>query len=467
MPSVEGAVVESAVVESAVVESAVVGGKEKVKEKERSISARTGFMRVVKIREDKTSEYKAGAKMYGNSYLGLFEILGPALDPPTPERIKSIDKEAEKVGKPVNIAEYRKMLMATKVGKSIIYGVHLATVLSPDEVARLKLKREKARIPNVGTLIELGAGAGTDLGRAYAAGARRVFAVDPDVHALLALEARCQGLYLHESTDPNMGRLRVKQGIPDPIIHPKSPHVIDSRPQWTVRTIVGEISKDDEEMKDLVFSIVRDPDFPNAGVACISCQFAAQYFWENEHSIANFRAFCDRMLAPEGLLAITYLDGKDISDIVESESIRAPWKSLLDPGKRAASDPVRDGVVLLHSDGPEINTVKYSIRKLWTTNAPMVGRQVELYFPVASARPGKEWLVYPKTVLATFAEGYEVVFNNYLTSLEQYSDLLKRFLQMKEEVQLHDIMREEDMAYIELIRVTILRRTLVPKGKKQ
>jgi len=418
----------------------------------------SGWFHPLFVREEKTAEYKSSTRSYGNEYRAALATLPAILDPIVPDTIRNIQSMPHRYFNTArNFArpEYEGFLLGCKVGKAILYGKYLSPAMLRTTYGRFG--RRAAGSLSQRTLIELGSGRGSDLANAWCAGARIIFAIDPDVHALLRYETRASTLYRDNGSDPRAVQWRMKMRLPTPIIFPPSAYAIYPNPRWAIRTIIGGISDERDCVEKIWRRLVKDTNFPLTGVSALSIQFAIHYMWGTDISILNLKTFCDKVLAPEGVIAISYYDGGKIFSLLSTEEPENPWR------KRG------NGIELVHTSGTKMGMMKYRIEKRWSGNDNRIGigKKIGVFLPTISPTIEEEYLVDNGKVITAFINDYEMIYTGPMLDEPSYLELLQTALPPPVPQNLPDCFSTEDYAYLQLIHLTVLAKPRRSSGRKR
>jgi len=402
-----------------------------------------------KIREDKTAEYKSDKKTFGNSYLTAFDILPSSLDPITPEKIKALPistgayfKSSQNKLRPY----YESFLQACSMGKAIIYGSYFRPVMSESRTNHRRAHSSYNLMPN--TIIELGCGRGSDLPNAYCAGARSIYAIDPDVAALLSYENRARSLWYYYSRDTQPTNNRRLKGYPDPIIYPTSTYKIPRNPNLILRTIIGKVSDSSDDHAKLIRALQSDYRYPSKGVSVISMQFMVHYVLRSIEALNNLVTFCSKSLKQGGVIGISYYDGIEIERLLTADVPDGPWEKI-NNGK----------IELTFSDGDKLGERKYYIEKRWHGNRE-IGKEIGVFLPTISPEVRPEFLVNHVLLARAFAsKGYEILYDGKMFELPNYRKEIGALKKLSPTMNLRDAYTTEDYAYLPLIRVLIAKKT--------
>jgi hypothetical protein len=419
-----------------------------------------GWIKPLFVREAKTASYKSGAHAYGNGYRVAVSMLPSILDPVTPSSIAAIKESPKKYFDPSLSAlkpAYKDFLSGNEVGKAVIYGKYLSTALNPRQEASSRPEKRgpvsKTKwVVTPHTLIELGCGRGDDIPRAYCAGARTIFAIDPDVHALLQYETKAFGLSSRYGNSAYAVQNRRRFMIPLPTIYPASTFNIPQSPVWSLRTLVGKVSDSEEDVDHIWKSLVVDSNFPSTGVAAIAIHFTLQYMVESVTGMVRLQALCDRLLSPLGLVSFMYYDGQMIYDLFKNPS--HAW-TRIELGERVALE-------IKHSDPLLLGQRKFYIEKRFDEAKPSgrvgFGRKVAILLPTVSADMVEEYLIDPEQLVGAFVPDYQVVYDGPMMDEPSYFEALKESGLVSISKSLPDCFTPGDYQYLGLIRITILEK---------
>jgi len=413
-----------------------------------------GWVRPLFIRDNKTASYKRGVHVYGNSYRMLLSVLPSILDPITADTVAAIQRDPKKYFNPPSPDSrryYDEFLKAVAVGKAVVYGKYLSTVLNAEAASASRRGGPVAGIVAPHTLIEIGCGHGSDLARAYCAGMRALYAVDINVHALLSLESRANYLSARYGNSQFAAQIRRNLGIQTPIVYPIQTFSIPQNPSWTLRTIVGEMSDREEKMDELTKKLVTDTSFPPTGVAAIAVHFALQAFACGDGSLLQLKKMCSACLSPHGLVSFVYYDGRMIFNMFNSPPPR-PWNLVTSEGRKALE--------MKHTDVAVMGGRKYYIEKRWPDGAftSATGCKVAVHLPPFASSIEEEYLIDPLRLTGAFTPQYRVVYDGPMLSDPSFVDALKESGRMSMSKELQDTFSPPDYQYLGLIRVTIFEK---------
>jgi len=374
-----------------------------------------------RIRADKTFEFETGTSVYGNHYNTAFSMLQSLYNPITPDMIKDPSKLTKSYFSaidPAALEPYKDFLDANRIGKAIIY----EDVIAPNIVDN--------------TLIELGAGRGSDLMRAFFAGAINLFAIDSDENALLEFEGRAQQWIHNIRSETALANLiSGKRHIPDPV-------------QFNLRLINYKLGEEPNEK--LLESILIDPNFPKSNVGAISMQFAIHYLFGEQEHFGRLYALCNRLLRKGGIFVFTYFDGEEIFNMIRNPSERKGVYSIDDKGSIKYfhdSRSAKRGKIKYQI------TAKYDITK---TKMDNFGMKIGVYLPTIRQEMYDEYLVSRRIIKSMF-RGYRCVRDEKLIENPYFSPLFSK-IRKQPALSAQELISDVDMIYLSLIRVMVLQK---------
>lgn len=402
---------------------------------------KSGFMRVHRRRDDKTTEYKSGAAHYGNKYEKAYELLPAVLDPITRDTVLHIEKETPDyydVGLNLSRTYYKYFTGGCSVGKAILYGKYFKASLSAGTSGGSGAFGQSFQV-NPGVIVELSAGRGSDLPRALLAGATQIFAVDPDITALVTLEAKARKAWLLYS--PAASNVRKKIGYEDPIVH--QPGSFPAA--FNLRCTIGGFSSGTSAHKKILEDLYA-VKFPSTGAPVLSNQFAVHYILDSQEGANNYKWFVDRVLRTGGVLGVTYYDGDAIAALFDREHPPTPWK------KAGGSS-----VELLFTDSDRSGKRKYYIEKRWAKEASSpsssFGRKIGILLPTISPNVLEEPLVSRKALEELFYMDYDILYSGRMIDMEEFRREMEANYGTKGKLQ--DALSGEDYAYLSLVNVFV------------
>lgn len=424
-----------------------------------------GWIRPLFEREAKTASYRSGVHVYGNGYKAAMMMMPSILDPITPESIKGIQQNPEKYYEPskdIVDASYKDFLLGVSVGKAIAYGKYLALSLNPKKDEKQQhppLKSRHSVAPH--TLIEIGCGKGSDIPRAFCAGARTVFAIDPDVHTLLQYESKASGLSSVYGSGAFASQNRKRLAIQQPIVYPTSTFNIPQIPVWSLRTIIGKITEEERDSENIIESLAIDSAFPSTGVAAIAAHFVLQSIVGGPLSLSRIKGFCDKVLGTLGIVSFVYYDGQRIYDLLTSPVSPRPWIKIEANGRTA--------IEIDRADKAPERYKKFFIEKKWQDEAPGklvgFGKKVSVLLQTLSADTEDEYLIDPTRLVGAFVPDYQILYDGPMIDEYSYFEAIKESGAITISKGLQDCFKAEDFQYLSLIRMTILEKA-PPGGKR-
>jgi len=373
----------------------------------------------IRVREDKTMEYRAGGRIYGNNYIVALKNLTTMLDFISPERVNEVDKDiAVYFRKSGRMPEYNKFLYANRLIKAIIYEKFISPQLVADDA-----------------LLEVCGGRGSDILRALYAGVRSYYVTDGDLLALLEYESRMNSIVDNlekESEHALVNPIHGKQKLVHPTVNLR-----------TIKYMIGE-----DDVEEVIGDIKGDSNFPRASINVASMQYAIHYTFNDASNLSELHMFLSKLLRRNAFFACTFYDGDAILDIIRKKN-----------GDGFKTNSNGEVIFFNGIDASKPGTPKFKIKPLFDVSKHSkseFGRNISVWLPTISDDMYTESLVFRDILKKTF-RNFKCVFDERAISM---SEFVTQFIKNQgvKTTSIQMVLSDEDFAYLSLIRVVVFKK---------